>query len=371
MKILYVTTVSGTINAFLTHHIKMLIDLGHKVDIACSVTRPVDSKLLEYGCNVYDVGFSRSPLSERNVNGFKKLKKVIINGEYDLVHTHTPVASTITRLICKNIKTIKVVYTAHGFHFFKGAPLKNWLIYYPIEKKLSKYTDVLITINKEDYNRAKEKLDAKFVKYIPGIGLNIEEIKKNGVVKKTKRKEIQISENAFVLLSVGELNRNKNHEVVIKAIAQLNDPEIQYVICGVGPLKQHLKNLISELGLTKQVHLLGLRKDIIEICKSADIFVFPSFREGLSVALMESMASGLPVLCSDIRGNNDLIIPKHGGLYAHPKDIEEWAENIHILKNDKSKRIKFGSFNSEYINEFSNTNVIKELQEVYTELFEV
>ena len=149
MKILYVSTVSGTINSFLIPHIEMLLKLGHQVDIACNVRREISSSLFEKGCRVYNISFSRSPINKTNLKAYKTLKKLVQNEKYDLVHTHTPVASAITRLVCKNIKGTKVFYTAHGFHFHKGAPLKNWLIYYPLEKWLAKYTDTLITINKE------------------------------------------------------------------------------------------------------------------------------------------------------------------------------------------------------------------------------
>ena len=173
MKILYVTTISNTMG-FFTSHINMLLDKGHTVDMACNLVKPINSQLIERGCKIYQMDFSRTPLNRTNYKAYKDLKKLILEEKYDLVHTHTPVASAITRLVCKNIKGTKVFYTAHGFHFHKGAPIKNWLIYYPLEKWLAKYTDTLITINKEDYERAKSKFKAKRVEYIPGVGLDID-----------------------------------------------------------------------------------------------------------------------------------------------------------------------------------------------------
>ena len=172
---------------------------------------------------------------------------------------------------------------------------------------MSRYTDVLITINKEDYQRAKKKFHAKEIKYVPGVGIDVEKIQSIQVDRQAKRKELGIAEDDFFLLSVGELNKNKNHEVVIQALAELKNSKIKYAICGQGPLKEYLEELAENLGVRKQFFLLGFRTDVIEICKSADVFVFPSKREGLSVALMEAMACGLPCVVSEIRGNVDLI----------------------------------------------------------------
>ncbi len=163
------------------------------------------------------MAFQRSPLNKDNCLAYKNIKDLINAEKYDLIHSHTPVASACIRLACRKIENVKVFYTAHGFHFFKGASLINWLIYYPIERWLSLYTDVLITINKEDYDRAKKLLKADRVEYVPGVGLNIKKFSKVIVDKSLKRREIEVPNDAFVVISVGELNRNKNHEIIIKA----------------------------------------------------------------------------------------------------------------------------------------------------------
>jgi len=363
MKILYVTTVLRTVNAFLIPHIKMLIDQGHKVDVASNTLKSDISRLLELGCEVFNVPFQRSPLKKDNINAYKLIKEILFTGDYDIVHTHTPIASTITRLACRNIEGVKVFYTAHGFHFYKGAPFINWLIYYPIERFLSNYTDVLITINKEDYNRAK-KFNAKKLLYIPGVGLDISKFRDVIVDRIKKRREVGIPEDSFVLLSVGELNKNKNHEVVIKAIAKLKNPSIYYIICGQGPLENYLKQIITELNLEKQVKLLGFREDVNEIYKAADVFVFPSYREGLPVSLMEAMASGLPVICSNIRGNNDLIEHGHGGYSVNPDDIDRWAVYIEKILNDKKSDL--GIINQNSIQSFDISEILRIMSKVYS-----
>jgi len=369
MKILYVTTVSGTVNAFLIPHIKMLISHGYMVDIACNITIPIDEQLINLGCCVHKVNFSRSPLHINNFYAYRNLKKIINDGNYDLIHTHTPVASALVRLATKKNKDIKVIYTAHGFHFYKGAPLKNWLIYYPIEKWLARYTDVLITINKEDYERAKTVFKKiKKIEYIPGVGLDTNKYLDLFVNKEIKCNELGVPTNAFILLSVGELNKNKNHESIIKALSLLKNPNIYYLICGKGPLKDYLMHLTRKLDLENQIKFLGFRNDVGEILKISDIFLLPSFREGLSVALMEAMACGLPVICSNIRGNRDLIIDNKNGFLVKPNDVRGFAKKIDMLYKNKVERRKMSKNNIESIKPFSINNVISKLQILYNEL---
>lgn len=358
MKILYVTTISNTVNAFLIPHIKMLTKQGHKVDVAFNIVQEVDSEIIELGCKVHELEFDRSPINKQNYKAFKKLKKLIENEKYELIHTHTPVASALARLACRKFRNIKVIYTAHGFHFYKGAPLINWLIYYPIELFLAKYTNMLITINKEDYTRSKKKFKAERIEYISGVGLDTKKMGELKTNKSRKRNEICVAEDDFLILSVGELNKNKNHETVIRAIAKMNNPNIQYVICGEGPLEKHLKSLIMQLKVEKQIRLLGYRNDIGELCQVADLFVFPSFREGLSVSLMEAMACGLPVVCSDIRGNNDLINNRKGGYLVKPDDVNGFAKRINLLINDYEGRVAMSKYNLEAIKTFDISNVI-------------
>lgn len=365
MRVLYVSTISNTINAFMIPHIKMLVEQGHHVDIACNIQREIDKGLVALGCRVRDISFSRSPLNKTNVKAYRDLKKLIIDGKYDLVHTHTPVASAITRLVCKNIKGTKVFYTAHGFHFHKGAPLTNWLIYYPLEKWLAKYTDTLITINKEDYQRAKSKFKAKRVEYIPGVGLDIDKFRNVVVDKVGKRQELGLPEDAFVVLSVGELNKNKNHEIIIRAVAKLKNPTIHYVICGKGPLESYLNKLAAELGVRENIHLLGFRRDIPEICKASDVFAFPSLREGLGMAALEAMACGLPIITSNVHGIVDYSIDGETGYNCSPSDVDSFSKNITTLHNDINKKNRIAANNIKAVNKFNQLNVLNLLEQIY------
>lgn len=362
MKILYVSTISDTMNTFLIPHIKMLVDKGNRVDVAFNIKGEVNPEIYKLGCKVYSLSFNRNPLNVENFKTFRDIRKIIKLGKYEVVHCHTPIASACTRLACKNIKDIKIFYTAHGFHFYNGAPLKNWLIYYPVEKYLAKYTDTVITINKEDYRRA-TKFKFKRVENIPGVGVDLEKFNIK-IDKNKKRKELGIEEEDFLILSVGELNRNKNHHIIIKALKKLGNPKVKYLICGEGPLKNEIENLIKSLRLENQVRLLGYRKDVPELDNVADLFAFPSKREGLPVSLMEAMVSGLPILASNIRGNKDLVDSDRGG-YLFNLSEDNVDKYLKLLIEKKDKRKEFSKYNKEKSKKFDKEKALHLLEGVY------
>lgn len=372
-KALVVTTVASTLDQFCMSDISIL-QKSYKVNVAANFSvgnntskervKEFKSELQKSNIVVNEINFNRNPFSKDNFIAYKEIKKLINDNSFELIHCHTPVAAMAVRIAAKKArkKGTKVIYTAHGFHFFKGASLKNWMMFYPVERWLARYTDVLITINKEDYNRAKKSFKAGKVEYIPGVGIDTKKFSKVVIDKSAKRRELGIPEEAFVALSVGELNKNKNHKTVIKAIAKLNNPNVYYVICGQGVLEDYLKNLIKELELEKQVKLLGYRRDIEEVSKASDFFVFPSFREGLSVALMEAMALELPVVCSNIRGNIDLIEDGKGGYLVEPDDVGGFAEAIAKLMD---RNTKMGFTNIETIKCFNLENVKAKMKDIY------
>lgn len=361
MKILYVTTIGGTMN-FFDSFINRLINEGHTVDIA---TNENGSKVpvcyQEWGCTIHQIGTSRSPLNKGNVKAIKQLKTLVEKEKYDIVHCHTPVAAMCTRLACRKARKngTKVFYTAHGFHFYKGAPLKNWALYYPVEKICAHFTDVLITINQEDYALAQEKIKVKQVEYVPGVGIDLTKFGQVAIEKSAKRKELGIPEDAILLLSVGELNANKNHETVIRAIKDL---DVYYVIAGKGDLQEYLQGIIDECNMTGEVKLLGFRRDVSELYQAADIYVLPSVREGLNVSIMEAMASGLPVVCGDIRGNIDLVDENGGALFS-PQNRTECKKAIEkILDSDRAQK---GKFNVEKSKQFSSDFINEKMMKLY------
>lgn len=368
MKILYVTTISLTMNSFFKPHIQMLIEEGYQVEIACNnkdlALDPLYEKL---GCKLYQIDFSRSPLSIDNMKAYSQLKKIIENGCFDVVHCHTPNASVITRLVCRKFrknKGLKVFYTAHGFHFYKGAPMLNWMIYYPIEKLCSYFTDKLITINHEDFALAKKKFKAKEVLYVPGVGVDLSRFQNVQVDRNAKRQEIGVPEDSFLLLSVGELNENKNHQVVIRALAELHNPAIHYAIAGVGDKKDYLLNLAEELGVSYQVHLLGYRADVVQLYRIADTYILPSIREGLNASLMEAMACGLPVICGNIRGNTDLI-GEESGLLVKPRDTNGFYKNIGKLVKSPGLCLANAERNRFEVKNFEIKVVLEKMKKIY------
>lgn len=379
-KALIIATISSMIDLFEMPNISLLKSLGYRVYVECNfkegnVTSPervqeFQEELKGNGTTYHHVGFSRSPLSKDNFSAYCQLKKLLKDTKFDIIHCHTPVAAILTRLAARKYRKsgTKVIYTAHGFHFFKGAPKLNWLIYYPLERLCSRFTDVLITINKEDYEIAKTRMHAKQVRYIPGVGIDTKRFADTKVDVAAKRKELGVSEDAVMLLSVGELIKRKNHEIVIKALSKMNtDLPLHYCIVGQGPLDSYLQELVKDLKLQEKVHFTGYRHDIPEICKTADVFVFPSLQEGLPVALMEAMAAGLPCVASDIRGNVDLIDDKKGGCLVSPKDEYEFANAIQKIYNDRKLCKKFGDYNRAESEKFDIQNVAKVMKRIYTE----
>lgn len=367
MKILYVTTIGSTMG-FFYEHFRMLIKEGCEIELACGNAKPISEKIASLGLPLHTISFSRSPISMDNLKAYKQLKRLIEHGDYDIVHCHTPNASVITRLVCRKFRkknNLKVFYTAHGFHFYKGASKLNWMVYYPIEKFCSRYTDKLITINQEDYNLAKKKFHAKETFYVSGVGVDLSRFEDVHVDRSAKRHEIGVPEDAKLLLSVGELNENKNHQVIIRALAKLNDANVHYAIAGIGAKKESLLQLAKDLGVEKQVHLLGFRKDIPELNYISDVFCFPSYREGLGLASIEAMACGLPIITSNVHGINDYSQNGVTGYKCPPDDVDGFAKAIRDLTDNSALAEKMGAYNKTYVEKYEVSVIIQTMREVY------
>ena len=276
--------------------------------------------------------------------------------------------SIATRLAARSArkKGTKVVYMVHGFHFFDGSSKGSWLIFYPIERIMAKFADYLITINKEDFNRGKS-FGFKDVFYVHGVGLDTKRFREASVDRSLKRKEIGIPNNVM-LLSVGELGTRKNHEVVIRALGELKDKDIHYAICGEGVLEDYLKNLCKELGIAENVHFLGYHRVIPEICKAADIYVFPSQREGLGIGALEGMASGLPLISSYVNGIRDYTEDGVTGYTIQPHNIEGYVMAIRKLADNTGDRARFGSHNMIAAQKFDVCNTIQEIPVILDEI---
>lgn len=361
-KVLMLATTAAMIEQFNKSNILILENMGYEVHIAGNWIEgnPISNERLEqfkdwviaHNGKWFHIPATRKPYDLKNNNkSLKIVVSLIRQNQYEFIHCHTPIGSIIGRVAALLTKT-KIIYTAHGFHFYKGAPLKNWILYYPAEWICSWITDILITINKEDYERAQKHLHAKRIEYVPGVGIDVEKYANCNVKKNQKLEELGFKSDDFVLISVGELNKNKNHELVIKAIAEIPDKNIKYIICGQGELASEYKTLIKAKNLEDRVKLLGYRTDIVELLSVSDVFVFPSMREGLSVALMEAMASSLPVVASCIRGNTDLIDEGKGGYLVNPNSVHEMILALEKMYENNGCRNRLGSFNLNKIKDY-------------------
>lgn len=369
-KVLFVATVVRThINVFHIPYLKYFKKLGYEVHVCAKNDYEIkDDCKIKYCDQYYDINFDRFPFSYINVSAYKQLKNIIEKNKYELIHCHTPVGGAITRLAANKCRKegTKVLYTAHGFHFLKGGSWLNWILYYPVEKYLSRFADGIITINNEDYKRCK-KFHAKNCYYVNGVGIDLTKFSTCNDNKLAIRKGLGIPEDCFLMLSVGELTKNKNHTQVIKTLLQIQNKNIYYAICGSGAMEKEIKNIIKKHNLGERVILLGFRKDVPEIFKVSDLFVFPSKREGLPVALMESMASGLPAIVNDCRGNRDLIDNDYNGYVIDVDDINAFRQKIKFLYENLDLRMEFANRSREKIKEYSLDRVLPNMSKIYSE----
>lgn len=368
-KVLVVASVASMIEQFNIPNIQLLQSIGYDVDVAanflkgntCTYTQLENLyKFLDsIKVDLYQIDFSRDITDIRSiVMAIKQLNSVMtgkakpINKiryhkneeKYLFVHCHSPIGGVIGRIAAKK-NNVKSIYTAHGFHFYKGAPFKNWLIFFPVEKLLSRITDILITINHEDYKRAKRRFKAGNIIYIPGIGIDVERFNNPSTDVEAKRGELGLGEEDIMLFSVGELSKRKNHEVVIRALGEIKNPRLHYFVAGVGDLQADYRKIVKAMHLDRNIHFLGYRTDISELCKATDIFIFPSVQEGLPVALMEAIACRTPVICSKIRGNMDLI--KSRKCLFDPENVDSVVKCIEDNIEGGDRNLIFATMRSE------------------------
>lgn len=373
-KMLYILNIAKKVNNFSYTSMVAAKEMGIEFHIAGNWSYESDEERIsdeeKYGIKIHQIDFIRAPYHPGNRKAYKQLKELVKKENYDVIHCNTPIGGILGRIVGKKCNVPKIIYQAHGFHFFKGAPIFNWLIYYPIEKFLARYTDVLVTINHEDYELAKNKMKLRKggnVYYVPGVGVDINAFDVDESFDRIKkREELGIDNESIMILSVGEINKNKNHETIIRAISVMDCDNVHYFIAGTGEKTEYLKDVCRQNGISDRVHFLGFRKDISELCAVADIYCFPSLREGLSIALMESMSAGLPCVVSKIRGNTDLIEHGRGGYLCDPTNFEGFAEKISNLCNDIEKRSLFGSYNKTAIIPFGTDSVVDNMKKIYS-----
>lgn len=372
--VLFISNITYKITSFSSSSIyathKMGMRFIHAANWSKASAEQIELFEKENDITICNVPISRSPFSLSNIESFKKLCRIVKDNNVEYIHCNTPVGGLLGRLAEKKCKVKKIIYQAHGFHFYKGAPKKNWIVFYTIEKLLARYTDAIITMNNEDYETANQfrlKNNGK-VYNVHGVGIDL--LGYNGIqqFREEKRRELGFCDDDILLISMGDLIVRKNYRVAIEAIAKCKDTKLHYLICGQGEELDNLKLLAKQLNIESQVHFLGFRSDIKELLSATDIFLFTTLQEGMPRSMMEAMAAGLPCIASRIRGNVDLLDDNKGGFLCDPTDVNQFVSAI--KKCDVNTRHKFGEYNLNAIKQYDIHVVEEEIRRIYEEVFQ-
>lgn len=373
-KMLYILNIANRVNSFSYTSMLAAQSLGIEYHIAGNWNYQSDEEIKadekKYGIHIYQIDFIRTPYHPGNIKAYKQLSEIVKEEKFDIIHCNTPIGGVVGRFLGKKYKIKTVIYQAHGFHFFKGAPKRNWMLFYPIEKILARYTDIMITINKEDYKRAKKFRLRKNGKvfYVPGVGLDPSLFVVSDDVRKNKRQELGLNVNDIALFSAGDLVKRKNYTVSIEAVAKADNKLLHYFICGTGAEDTKLRKLAQKLGVAEQIHFLGFRTDIVELLAASDIFLFTTLQEGLPRSLSEAMAAGLPCIASKIRGNIDLIQDGKNGILCEKNDSDAFAKALNELAKNKLLRDRMRVENFQRIKKFDINASYAALLSIYKQL---
>lgn len=369
-KVLLVATVQSHICQFHRPLADVLHEYGYEVHVAAHNNLYLKNGLkLDFVEKVYDLPFSRSPKSMNNIVVYEKLKKILDNEFYDVIHCNTPMGGVVARLAARKARKhgAKVFYTAHGFHFYEGAPKKNWLVFYPIEKILSRLTDTIITITREDYKLALENFHCN-VEYMHGVG--VDENRYFAIPENEKlalRKKMGYGSTQKLILCIGELNSNKNQTMAIDAMQKIvkQYPNTLLILAGNGPREKNLKNYIKQIGLENNVQMIGYVTNLQDYQHIIDVQVCCSKREGLPLNVVESMLSGNPVIASMNRGHKELIEDGKTGYLVEVDDSATMADKIILMLNDGKQKRYIAENASIFAQQYTYKNVKKELRHIY------
>ncbi len=361
-KVLFVATITRTINAFLIPYLKMFKEQGYEVHVASN-----GDEQIEYCDKHFNIQFARFPIKPSNLKAYKELKKIINENEYEIIHCHTPVAGVLTRLAARKARKngSKVFYTAHGFHFYKGAPVLNWIIYYPIEKICARWTDCLITINSEDYERAKRKFKkCKRIEYISGIGFDINKfnISLSEIEKKELRNLLGLNREDYVIIFPARLDKNKNQILLINAleliIKEYNN--IHLLLPGRDEYRGVYQKIVKEKKLNNNIHFLGKRNDIERLMQISNLAVSTSIREGFGLNIVEALFCNIPVIATNNRGHREIIENGVNG-FLIDFDPNVLCRKIIDFYNGKIKLDKI----QESSLKFSIYNILLKMEKIY------
>lgn len=372
-KVLIITAISGFLPQFEKNNVKLLHEAGCEIHYASNFKNPIyafhEEDLKAQGIRLHQIDIAKSPYKfGTNLRAVRQLLRIIRENDIEIIHCHNPMGGAAGRIaagLCK--RKPYVIYTAHGFHFYKGAPKKNWLLFYPAEWLLARMTDILITINREDHERAK-RLPLKVggaVFQIHSVGVDQERFYPKREINEAKRRELHVPADAFHIVTAAELNKNKNQRVIIEAISTLPQDDIYYSICGKGTEETFLRKLVKEKGLENRIRFLGYRTDMEEILQTADCFAFPSHREGLGVAAVEALLCNVALVASDNRGTREYAVKGKNAFVCKADSVPEFAQAIGTLYKDKELRAKMSQSCRISAMEFTVGEVEKTMKKVY------
>lgn len=380
--VLMVSAAANMIWQFNRRNIEILQELGVKVVVATNFEKPgtIDQQEVQKMKAWFDakniayeqIDFERGMGSlKSNFRVIKQLREVIRNKHIDIIHSQSPIGGVLSRIAGFLEHTLNI-YTAHGFHFFKGAPLKYWLVFFPIEYSLSFVTDLLITINDEDYARARH-MHAKIVAQIPGVGVDVDAAmavskSQRAEIRQSVRGELGLSPDDFMILNIGELSHRKNQIMLLRAMSQLGQQNVHVFLAGIGPDELLLRQMASDLDIKQQVHFLGYRNDIRNLHYAADVNVFPSRQEGLALGGLESVVDGLYILGSNVRGIRDYIIDDDIG---QTFKLGQEARLAELISEIEQSRPRISDEKILSLKKYDRKNVDYQMQKLYSKILGV
>ncbi len=365
MKVLYVATVFSHICEFHLPFMEIFKQRGYEVHVAGKDNlAEKDGRKLQFTDKAFDIPFTRSPLTKDNFRAFQILKKIIKEEKYDLIICNTPVGGLLSRLAAWRMRRrgTKVVYIVHGFHFYKGAPLLNWLVYYTLEKIQSFVSDKIITINNEDYLFAQKHFSCPLA-HIHGIGVDEKKFfPVTAEEKKHYREKFGFQEYEKLLLCIGEFNQNKNQVMVIRALPTVIEkhPEVKLIFAGTGDLQPMLQATAEELKVLDHIVFLGYNRHLDEYQHAIDMVVSCSLREGLPLNIVESMMSGNPVVAADNRGHRELVDGDRNGFLVAINDCEAMGRRIVELLDNLDLYVQKKTCALQFIAPYKLNNVLRE-----------
>lgn len=368
-RVLYVAISVGHLAVFHRPYLRWLREHGYRVDVAA---RESDGFALPEADRIHRIDFARSPFSRANWRAFRALLRLMRAGDYDLIHCHTPVASALTRLAARiAAPRATMLYTAHGFHFYPGAPARAWLIWGTAEWLLARLTDTLVTINGWDARAARRFLGARDVRLVPGMGVDLDRFRPlDADARAERRRALGLGDDDFVLLYIAEFIPRKNHALLIEAFARIAArlPRARLLLPGDGPLQQAVQADCARRGLQDRVRFLGFRRDIPDLANAADCAVSTSRHEGLPIGLVEVMACGVPIVASEDRGHRELVVEGKTGWIVAQDDADALVAHILALAADPARRREMGAAARAHVQRFALDAALPAMTAIYEDV---